>query len=134
MGRLTTALSQDGVAGLAAPGAAAAAQRATAGTKAPAAAAGGARAGGKRGLEPLGQAAGATRKRQKTGAGAGAKPAPAAGLLGAGAAGGGRGGRNAATAAGALDDSQALSIGGLLQSAQRRAAEATQPSQAQDDR
>lgn len=134
--RLTTTLSQDGLPGLAAPGAAPVPRPTAAAGKGrqqqqlrqPGAAAGSSRPGGKRALVALGQPSAAAPKRQKAVGGAAAKLAPAG-------AAGGRWGREApAAVAAALDESQALSIHHLLQSAQRRAAEASQPTQADDDR
>ena len=127
--RLTTTLSQEGLAGLAGPSGAAAtaaAGRGASSRSAPLQKPGAAKAGGKRALEALGQPSAAAAKRQKA-----TKPLSAAG---------GRPGRKAPGAAaaaaaaglgegGTLDESQGLSLHGLLQSAQRRAAEATQPTQ-----
>lgn len=129
--RLTTTLSQEGLAGLAGPSgaaaAAAAAGRGASSRPAPLQKPGAAKAGGKRALEVLGQPSAAAAKRQKATkplSAAGGRPgrkAPGAAAAAAAAAGLGEGGM--------LDESQGLSLHGLLQSAQRRAAEATQPTQ-----
>lgn len=131
--RLTTTLSQEGLAGLTGPsgGAATTAAAGRGATSRPAplqkpgapAAGGTSKIGSKRALEALGQPSAAAKRQKAT------KPLAAVG---------GRHGAAAAAAAaglakgGTLDESQGLSLHGLLQSAQRRAAEATQPTQEED--